>query len=271
MQHGYIEVWDALRGILAESTNDPLPLDDRVAGLARAWEKLGAAPAKGRALWNGLLLVTTEHGMRLEKALWRERLKFARVRCSANGVVSYERPESREGELHFEGVATLSGQSVARGTEAVSCKLDLEEQILVLKLMDCVTAPDPPPLATLQQLRAVRERAQLPDPLPQHLQWAPFVMLGGGLLNPIVSQVFAHYFLPNFEQKGDDEDDEVPRHIAFHSWPGQVDQIRRFEQQVDATRPRWPREVFKLKRVDWSLPELVSRLAYQLVQRPAGG
>ena len=274
-QLGYIEVWDVLRGILNEKANNPLPLDARIAALARAWEKLGAAPTKGRTLWRGLLLVTTEHGMRIENALWMQHLKFARVRCSVNGVVIYERPEPEAGELHFKEVAKLNCQNLTKGTEAVSSRLDLEEQILVLKLMDCVTAFDPPPLATLQQLRVVRDRAHLPDPLPQHLQRAPFVMLGGGLLNPIVSQAFAHYFLPNFEQtemSGMGEGgDEVPRLIAFHSWPGEVDQIRRFEQHVDATRPLWPRDVFKLQRVDWSLPELVSRLAYQLVHPTGAG
>jgi hypothetical protein len=69
------------------------------------------------------------------------------------------------------------------------------------------------------------------------------------------------------EPDGEEWDpDPVPRYIALHSWPGRTDAIRRFEQEADAVRPDWPKEVFQLKRIDWPLTELVARLADHLAR-----
>jgi hypothetical protein len=273
---GYQHVWDLLCDIVRKQPpgDEPLPFDLDIAALARAWVKLRSRLPRGKLSWNGLLLVTADQSVRLEKALWKERVEFARLRCSANGRLIYELPVPGAGDPDYAENRILNGRQMrASGTAAEAGPLDLEP-ILVLKLMDCIGESGPPPLATGHHLRALRDRIRLPDPLPKHLERAPFLMLGGGLLNPLVSLTFAMHFLPYFEcwdaagfDEVSDELDPVPRYIALHSWPGQADAIRRFEKEADAFRPGWPEEVFKLKRIDWPLPDLLSRFTYHIAHR----
>lgn len=278
LQEDYDEVWDTLCEVVEKQPlgKAPLPFERTVAVLARAWMKLGGGPPGGsEASWKGLLLVTTAQDIRLEQALWKDNIPFTRLRCLGAGRLSHEEPRAGGANPDFVEVGSFNGWPSARGTAVERPKLDLKP-VLLLKLMDCCLSKTThaPPLATGQHLKAMWKRLTLPDPLPRHLKKAPFVMLGGGLLNPLVSLAFSMHFLPYFEgwdteiNETDryEDDEKVPRHIVLHPWPGQADAIRRFEREVDRKLPSWPEDVFNLKRVDWPLLELVSRLAYHIVE-----
>lgn len=265
----YDEVWSTYCNVIKDDAANvaALPLHRRIADLAQEWQNVRAGTAKSPLSWKGLLLVTAEQNARLERELWTRRVEFGRLRCSTNGFPIYERPKPGASDLAFEEVADFT---LSSGADKPVLKTEQLEQILVLKLMDCTNSGDArlPPLSTGQFLKTLRDKVTLPDPLPRHLQTAPFMMLGGGLLNPIVSLIFTTHFLPHFDswdlEKRPQGQDPVPRFIALHPTPGEADEIRRFEQHTDAQRLKWPSIAFNLERIDWPIPDLMKQLAYYI-------
>ena len=263
LEGGFDGAWSDIRTLFADpAISKPLPLHQQIADLAALWPRLRPGTEDVQARFRGLLLVTTDLDMRLEQALWDKRVHFARLRFTRppEGQMAlraiYERPRQDSPVLRF--AAVRGGDESGRDVETTTRRETTPnyEPVMVVKLLDCISNETYPPLSTIQLLTALKG-AELPTPMPSHLQTAPFVMLGGGLLHPLVSFALATHFLPNFPQRGDED---TPRYIAMHSSPGPGDKLRKFEQE----HMTWSRGVFGLERLTCDIPAFLKTLTYQL-------
>jgi hypothetical protein len=192
------------------------------------------------------------------------RLRFTRASRRSPWTALYERPTSGS-ELGFAPVReVLEG---ARHVEGSIRREDLPayEPTIVVKLLDCISSDMPPPLSTTEILMALGS-AELPAPMPEHVQDAPFLMLGGGLIHPLVSFALATHFLPNFKTSGDDS---IPRYVVMHDTPGEGDKLRRFEQK----HMSWSPNPFNLQRVTCDIPDFLKQLIQAIAAgpNPVGG
>ncbi len=257
---GRDRAWEEIRQLLDELP--PLPLHDRIADLAMAWSAVRPASLQPQARYDfgGLLLVTTDLDMRLERALWNRHVNFGRLRFTGPEDkhtlrTVYERPLAQQ-PLAFEQVQVVGEGPDHVETTASGRSVPNYEPVMVVKLLDCVSSESCPPLTAIQMLRAI-QGASMPEPMPRHLQKAPFVMLGGGLLHPLVSFALATHFLPNFERAS--SEDEVPRYFAMHSSPGAGDKLRRFERECIEGR----RRIYGLERLNCDIKLLLAALKSQ--------
>lgn len=260
------DVWAEVRAALDETRdgNQPLPLDRRIAKLAEAWQAAPSMPSQLR--WQGLLLVTTDQHTRLENALFERRVRFSRLRYSTRGHLFHETIDPHANGLEFNKDWRRSAGHGPQGTGVTNEEPSFPESVLVLKLMDSVDADTIAPLTTRDHLKCTRDLAALPSLVTQHLQQAPFVMLGGGLLDPLVALAFTAHFRPAFDEACEVEG-SVPRYVAFDPSPGQPDMVRRLERKADLDRLGWAKEVFELDRIDWPLNDLMFRLTTNIHQR----
>jgi hypothetical protein len=275
-QGSFQETWTNMQSLFAERAAEPLQLHKRLASLAAAWIAARKAPAEAGARYKGLLFVTTDLDMRLERALWEQNVNFGRLRMSrpeddepdADGEVPiravYERPSPRSASSTLAFIQQTSTEQGARNVEstgAIETHPDYEP-VMVLKLLDCISNDVCPPLATVQFLAAIRH-SRLPGAITGLLQRAPFLMLGGGLLHPLVSFALATHFLPNFVKRGPSMQ-PVPRFVALHSARGPGDKLRLLEEEADRNELNWTGDLFDMERLNYDLLFLLQRLADEI-------
>ena len=247
------DIWLELKEVVEKSVQrDPYDLEKNIALLAKLenWQRSTATDAT----WKGLLIVTTEQHRRLEQALANSGVEFDRMRYvrSEHHKLVYEKVTSNHGRLEFNAVDDFN---MSKDSGSIP-------KVLVLKLLSCAGKTDLPLLTSRDFVKFCRQSDSLPTKINKHIGTAPFVMLGGGLLNPMVSFSFAAHFSPCFRVVDGEEGGKPPRYIALHpvECNETTEAIRKAELEADLICPEWPK-VFDLERIDWDLPNLVDRLA----------
>jgi hypothetical protein len=272
LEGSFQDTWAMMQNTFAKLAQTPMPLHDRIAGLAKVWPDPRAASGENNPRFKGLLLVTTDLDMRLEQALWMADVDFARLRFTLPDEDDetagdptlrpvYERPVPRTTSQTLKFVRVRGGEPGSVDVESSIRGRGYQgyEPVMVVKLLDCISNDTYPPLSTIHVLKAIRD-ARLPAPMTGLLQRAPFIMLGGGLLHPLVSFALATHFLPNFSRRLASTD-PVPRYVAMHSAPGPGDKLRRLERRADGEDLNWTRDIFELDRLTCDLLYLLRQLA----------
>jgi hypothetical protein len=261
--NSYDDISDALRDHVLKVNRDggrPLPLDGKVADLAAEWHaaSVSAAGQERRQPWSGLLLVTMDQHIRLETALCARNLTFGRLRYSVGGRLCFDRVVPDVG-----GPAVTSVWELKPG-EREAGRSDLDTNfgtVLLVKLMDCVNEGGYPLLTAAHHMSAARRCPALPNKVFRQLGHAPFLMLGGGLLDPLLALAFETHFRPGFDEASGRGSGS--RYVVLQPSSGDEDKYRFIEQEADAEDTGWTRDVFGLERIDWPILHLLDRVRAQ--------
>lgn len=244
----YDSVWSGFCVPPPEEEEEPLGLHDQVSGLAQISCDVIRSGLDSLE-WAGLLVVSFDVSSRLEKALARDGIDFGVLRLLNDGTVAQNR---HKGGMRFSESVIL-GESVDARTF---------QPVMILKMLGWRHLKQDRPILGLEVLNRFRQINTIPRLVQKHLAKKPFVMLGGGLLDPFVALSFETLIRPAFADSA-----EIPvrnsRWVVLHPEGRRDSVVRTVEHAIDQLNPDWA-SVFDLYRLIHKLPEIVAAIGTRL-------